>query len=813
MTEMATQKLTIRLGLDGVSRVTGGLREVSAVAQSSLGSLSRLAMPVAGLAATALGLRSIATGLRSIVEEGGKLTDVRSATGVAMDRLVRYQQMFVEAGRSAGDVTGVFARMEQAVFQAATQGGQAAAAMQRLGLNLDDLAQRSPDEQFEQIGRAIAGIEHPTLRSAAAMQIFGRSGTELMPLFEILGDSERTDRALGRLPELLARNAQTLDAIGDGFTQLKLKGQQFWVGVLDQIAPSIDKIVQGFAGIDLTGIGQKVGALIQLAIDMWRESRFSEFISLSIEAGFQMGFGAARRSISDTLHSAETWKGLTLGLMSAINSAVSSGAKMIIELAVPLGAVSRFAQDALVSAFAVAINYLAAGLEQVINKSVTQLNRLPGVDLSQVSFGQRSAQGTSWERSMQETLDKIEPAMAEVDAFFARSNTALRDLLDVRPVNENIGALDELKSRIQEILDLRERSAVTEESVNGALSTGVGLTNVMAQLRRDEAAILAGIVELQRQRALIEGNFGLNDAQKFQARLEFLRKERAELEKAIALLRQRMGIESLSDQEREQIAQRIDTLQRRLANVDIAIGTAGPNPESIGEQMEASLTNLENQFGTTAQAIARSFEQVIGTAVDSVSGGLQVLIGDTRYWTHQLGTVAGPIMGALTGAISRMFTEWIAKRVMLSMKEIALAKAETAAKMPSALLTSIKSFGIAAALGAAAMGVAMAAFGGFREGGYTGDAPRDKVAGFVHGQEFVFDAPSVARVGLDNLEALRSGQPLAPTAAEQSSSPAQTSINIAAFDDRVDVKKWAESSEGEAWFVDMAKRTAHQLRS
>tara|TARA_R110001606_G_scaffold30344_1_gene93774 strand:- start:22456 stop:24897 length:2442 start_codon:yes stop_codon:yes gene_type:complete len=50
---------------------------------------------------------------------------------------------------------------------------------------------------------------------------------------------------------------------------------------------------------------------------------------------------------------------------------------------------------------------------------------------------------------------------------------------------------------------------------------------------------------------------------------------------------------------------------------------------------------------------------------------------------------------------------------------------------------------------------------GFRQGGYTGSGGVDDVAGVVHGKEFVFDAGATARIGVQNLEAMRKGQPAA----------------------------------------------------
>jgi hypothetical protein len=47
--------------------------------------------------------------------------------------------------------------------------------------------------------------------------------------------------------------------------------------------------------------------------------------------------------------------------------------------------------------------------------------------------------------------------------------------------------------------------------------------------------------------------------------------------------------------------------------------------------------------------------------------------------------------------------------------------------------------------------------GDFAAGGYTGSGPESQVAGFVHGQEYVFDAETTRRIGVSNLDAIRQG--------------------------------------------------------
>ncbi|MCY1304389.1 hypothetical protein D9M70_541390 [compost metagenome] len=66
--------------------------------------------------------------------------------------------------------------------------------------------------------------------------------------------------------------------------------------------------------------------------------------------------------------------------------------------------------------------------------------------------------------------------------------------------------------------------------------------------------------------------------------------------------------------------------------------------------------------------------------------------------------------------------------------------------------------GIAEPMAAAVGTIALSGAAGFRDGGYTGNGGVNDVAGVVHGKEFVFDAASTARIGVDNLEAMRSGK-------------------------------------------------------
>ena len=89
-------------------------------------------------------------------------------------------------------------------------------ALGRLGLNLDAIRAMKPEDQFYTIGKAIAGVEDPTLRMELAMDLFGRSGAAILPA--IVADMERLRAEAPKLSDELVTSA---DVVGDALKRLQ----------------------------------------------------------------------------------------------------------------------------------------------------------------------------------------------------------------------------------------------------------------------------------------------------------------------------------------------------------------------------------------------------------------------------------------------------------------------------------------------------------------------------------------------------------------------------------------------------------------
>lgn len=174
--------------------------------------------------------------------------------------------------------------------------------------------------------------------------------------------------------------------------------------------------------------------------------------------------------------------------------------------------------------------------------------------------------------------------------------------------------------------------------------------------------------------------------------------------------------------------------------------------EGIAESMTQAILYGED-LRTSMAAIGQ-------TIMESVLNSL-IQMG-VQYGINSALEIAGitAVTTAKNAAIATTAATSVAATSTTTATQVAAAATTTAAWTPAAIVSSIGSFGAAAAIGLAAVVAALAFSGGFKNGGYTGGGGVNDVAGVVHGREYVFDAAATSRIGVPTLEAIRAGRPI-----------------------------------------------------
>lgn len=827
---MADTNLRIKIGLTGSAEVASGLKAIGGAASSLKTSLLAIGTALAGAA----GLGALGAAAVAAARLGGQLSDLSARTGISARSLIVLRQAFQDAGVGAEAVGGTINRLQRTIVEAASGGGAAADALAGLGISAQSIATLAPEDQFAQVAAAISAIADPAQRSAAAMAIFGKSGAELLPLFAEGGAIQNAEKVLGNMPDVLSRNVPVLDAISDSFDRLPNKATQLFAGILDQLGPTVQAVLEAFESIDLTGIGQKIGAFVGVAIDEFKAGRFGDFIALTVEAGFELGInavGSMFAKLRDYLSSSTFWIQVGNALLTSINAAMKGVVTLILNLLVPFAAVFDYVKTGLGYAFQSAVNTFSSAFRTAINVIIDKLNSsfgTLGVNIQKLPMAiEDGFEAPDFSKSWDIAKQGAEAGTEYAREFFDSSTQAFRELGGISDFSVGDSALKRLEELTAARLKGREATAAAGTPAPAKGGAAEPPMDMAVTLKEREIDLTRKLDAINERKARVENSWLTTSVEKFAARKALLEQEAEIIESEIKSLDE-LSKKALPS-EQLAIEQRMAKLQGRAGGIQTERMGMGPDPESFSENFSATLINLQNQFGTVAQQMAQMFADAFNAATASISGSIQGLIYGTMTWGAALANIGTGIIKSLIQSFADMVASWIMSHVIMKgvltawgafkalfvAKDVAISNAGEAAKTPAlasnATLASISSWGIAVGVGLAAIAAVLAATGAFKDGGYTGDGDPNAVAGIVHRGEYVVPADAVDRIGVGTLEAMTSGGPATSPMFTSGAAPAPITLNMGVFDDPRRLSDWARSNEGRTVLIDILKQHAHEF--
>lgn len=220
---------------------------------------------------------------------GSELSDMQAQFNESAGKLMVLRQAFQDTGVGADRLVVTLAQMQKNIGMIDDKGNPTVKIFEQMGIKISDLKRMSATEQLSTIGAGISNLGTAAEQSAAAMQIFGRSGISLMTFLKDSGKFEIAERSLGSLPDLMTRNAAAFDAIDDAMKRLRNKTQGLWSGMAEGLMPQINQIVTEIDGIDLTKLGQKIGLAGGTLITMFKDNDLGEIVSLTLQIGLDEG--------------------------------------------------------------------------------------------------------------------------------------------------------------------------------------------------------------------------------------------------------------------------------------------------------------------------------------------------------------------------------------------------------------------------------------------------------------------------------------------------------------------------------------------
>ena len=207
------------------------------------------------------GLLSFAQGQADIIDNASKLS---ARLGFTYSEFAGLSLAADLAGVSMEMIGKATQKSEIAFAKAASGSKTATAAFASLGLSVEQLNSMSAAERFGAITDAISALPTEAQRAAASVEIFGKAGAELLPLFSggaggIAAARAEADRLGLALSDV---QGQTVEAMNDSFT---MAGKAI-AGVVQQVTAYLAPAVTAVANTFVAFVGNIGGANIGQAI-------------------------------------------------------------------------------------------------------------------------------------------------------------------------------------------------------------------------------------------------------------------------------------------------------------------------------------------------------------------------------------------------------------------------------------------------------------------------------------------------------------------------------------------------------------------
>ena len=461
---MASGKIEWSLGLDA----SGFHRAVNGAKSAIQGGFKDMLAPIAKVTAALGSVAGVMQGIKGGVDLGSEMQELSARTGVAVQDLFMMRKIFKDTGVDASKLGPAINTMQKALASAVS-GGSEGNVLKALGLDPQALASMDSGKAFEAIGARIAQLPNSVERASAAMQIFGKSGGELLQVF--MDPAFKDAGNLSNTAKILGQNAASFSEASNALGHAGGKLQGFFVGMNSQFVPLLHNAIQEFEKLDLSGIGSGLGAVIGNFMTNWRAA---SKVLLS--------------DLSQVIGVALSGDGIKLFCLELLNAAALFG-------------------NAFLEAFRVPLEYFGATIEKRVNQihdalGVGRLSKSQVQEMGKqmLSLTEKGVNATNKSHELRNAAfapgvdrEKRDAMLAEADRQAELGAKYQKLSGEIQSQINNNGKLD--TKSIEEIIAENRKggTSVVDENLAKNKAERAVLGNEIADLRSKVAAAAAGI--------------------------------------------------------------------------------------------------------------------------------------------------------------------------------------------------------------------------------------------------------------------------------------------------------------------------------
>jgi len=183
----------------------------------------------------------------SFANEADETNKLARRIGTTAEVIQEFDYVAERSGVSVDLMRNSLEKLNAKASQAANGSAEMADTFQELGLSADQFAKASPDEKFDQIAKAMAGLPSAADRTRVAMKLFEEEGRSMVTVFEGGADAIATMRQEARdLGLFTGEDAAMAETFNDRMLDVRraMRGIQNIVGA--SLLPTLTEALEGF---------------------------------------------------------------------------------------------------------------------------------------------------------------------------------------------------------------------------------------------------------------------------------------------------------------------------------------------------------------------------------------------------------------------------------------------------------------------------------------------------------------------------------------------------------------------------------------
>lgn len=461
--------------------------------------------------------QSLVAGAASSV---ASIDDLSRRTGVSTTALQAYQFAADQSGVSIETFGKSLQKLTINLGEAQNGNANAIKSFAELGLSVEELSQLSPQVAFEKVAAAIAELPNPAQQAAAAVSLFGKSGIDLVPVFQEGAQFlERMRLEAERLGTVLsAEQVGNLAALDDSIAKVAASFKALTARVVAELAPALTAAAQQFAeflgSIDAREVAQSLSGDLKNLIDSLREFTGIGAALSSVLSGV-VGFITVL--VQQVQYLTDNFRGAVLGATAVVAafvvwrvSAISATAATVGLAAATRGLLASTGVGLLITLLGTLGGaFIESKIKAMAGLNETKQAAAEAADaVAEITEAVRAATTASvaLQDQFEETFkaparvtktDLVQDVVTEAGAAFKKLAKDIGDL-DAVPANL-LGAIQDLETNIRLINTGRLNIADPEAFIQKSAKKVLALVQQTADAREAERKKVQGVVDAVRK--------------------------------------------------------------------------------------------------------------------------------------------------------------------------------------------------------------------------------------------------------------------------------------------------------------------------